>query len=154
MTDGPWMGKVGELLSGIRFGQFASVGLIGAILDTATVIVLTTELGIYRGFAKLIGAELAIITMFLLNEHWTFAEEGAAGVLPFLRRLGKSNLVRVGGVMVATVVFVIVSGFQVDLPWGGRALWLTIANAIGIGAGFIVNYIAESLFTWRVGRRK
>lgn len=153
MTDGPWMGKVDELLSGIRFGQFASVGLIGAILDTATVIVLTTELGIYRGFAKLIGAELAIITMFLLNEHWTFAEEGAAGVLPFLRRLGKSNLVRAGGVMVATVVFVFVSGFQVDLPWGGRALWLTIANAIGIGAGFIVNYIAESLFTWRVGRR-
>lgn len=152
MTDGPWFGKLDAMLSAFRFGQFASVGLVGAVLDTSVVIILTTEFGVYRGFAKLAGAELAIITMFLLNEHWTFADEGAAGFLPFLRRLGKSNLVRAGGVLVATVVFVVVSGFEVDLPWGGVALWLTIANAIGIGAGFIVNYIAESLFTWRVGR--
>lgn len=140
-----------SLLSGIRFSQFASVGLFGAVVDTGTVLILTTELGIYRGSAKLVGAELAIILMFLINEHWTFADEGAAGLRSFLRRLAKSNLVRVGGVLVATVVFVLVSGLDVRLPYGGEPLWLTVANAIGIGVGFVVNYVAESLFTWRVG---
>jgi len=151
MTDGTSFGRVGELLSGVRLGQFVSVGGLGAVVDTGTVVLLTTQLGFYRGTAKVIGAELAIVLMFMINEHWTFAAEGEAGRRPFLRRLLKSNLVRVGGVAVATVVFVAVSGIEVTLPFGGEALWLTIANVIGIGVGFVVNYVAESLFTWRVG---
>ncbi|MFB6174267.1 MAG: GtrA family protein [Halobacteriales archaeon] len=151
MTDGPRLGEVGELVSGLRFGQFLSVGVAGAVLDTATVVVLTTEFGLYRGVSKLIGAELAILLMFAINERWTFADEGASGTLPLLRRVLTSNLVRAGGVAVATVVFVLVSGLDVTLPVGGERLWLALANGIGIGAGFVVNYVAESLFTWRVG---
>ena len=151
MTDGRRLGKVGELRTGVRIGQIVSVGALGAILDTSTDLLLTTQVGVYRGFSKVIGAEIAIVTMFLINEHWTFAVEGRTGVVPLLRRLLKSNLVRIGGVAVATVVFVVVSGFEVELPVGGRALWLTVANVVGIGAGFLVNYVAESLFTWRVG---
>lgn len=152
MTDDPILGNPRDLLSTIRVSKFVSVGIIGAIVDTATILLLTTQFGLYRGAAKIIGAELAIVVMFLINEHWTFAEEGAVGLPAFLKRLLKSNAVRIGGVAVATIVFVVVSGLAVELPVGGEPLWLTIANAIGITAGFIVNYIAESLFTWRVGR--
>lgn len=152
MIDGPILGKPGSLLSGIRFSQFASVGLFGATVDTGTILILTTEFGIHRGIAKLVGAELAIVAMFLINDFWTFADEGSTGIIALTRRLLKSNLVRAGGVAVATIVFVLVSSFDVRLPIGGEALWLTIANAIGIAAGFTVNYVAESLFTWRVGR--
>ena len=150
-TDEPWLGRVEALLSGTRIGQFVTVGGLGAVVDTGTLLLLTTQAGLYRGEAKVVSAELAIVLMFFINEHWTFAAEGAPGLRALLHRLVKSNLVRIGGVAVATVVFVGVSGIHVDLPYGGRALWLTISNVIGIGVGFVVNYVAESLVTWRVG---
>lgn len=152
MIDGPLLGKPRNLLSVLRVSQFLSVGLLGAVVDTATILVLTTQFGIYRGAAKIVGAELAIVVMFLINEHWTFADEGAVGPKAFGKRLLKSNTVRLGGIAVATIVFIIVSGMPVALPIGGEPLWLAIANGIGIAAGFLVNYTAESLFTWRVGR--
>lgn len=144
-------GRLDALLSGVRFGQFASVGALGAVCDTSLVVLLTTYGGIYRGSAKLVGAEVAIIVMFLVNEHWTFSAEGEAGRRSFLRRFLKSNLVRAGGVLVATVVFVLVSGLNYRFPVGGESLWLVFSNGVGIGVGMVVNYVAESLFTWRVG---
>jgi uncharacterized membrane protein YraQ (UPF0718 family) len=53
------------------------------------------------------------------------------------------------GVLVATGVFVVVSGLEHSLPVSER-LWLIVANGIGIGVGFVVNYTAETLFTWRL----
>jgi putative flippase GtrA len=145
-------GRLDALLSGVRFGQFASVGAAGAILDTTTVVLLTTQFGVYRGASKLVGAELAIMLMFAINERWTFAEEGATGARALVGRFLRSNLVRAGGVLVATGVFVVVSGLPVTLPVGGEGAWLAIANGVGIGVGMFVNYVAESLFTWRVTR--
>lgn len=141
---------VDELLSGVRFGQFVSVGAAGAVVDMTATVLLTSRVGLHPGAAKLIGAELAIALMFLINDRWTFAEAGALGLGPKLRRFLKSNLVRAGGVGVATVVFVLLAGVDVSLPLGGEELWLAIANAAGIAAGMFVNYIAESLFTWRL----
>lgn len=144
-------GRLDALLSGVRFGQFASVGALGALCDQSILVLLTTYGGVYRGSAKLVGAEVAIIVMFLVNEHWTFSAEGEAGWWSFLRRFLKSNLVRAGGVLVATGVFVLVSGLDYRFPVGGEVLWLLFANGVGIGVGMFVNYVAESLFTWRVG---
>lgn len=139
-----------ELLSGVRFGQFVSVGAAGAVVDMTVTVLLTSRIGLHPGASKLLGAELAIVLMFLINDRWTFARAGEVGIGPKLRRFLKSNLVRVGGVGVATVVFVILAGFAVSLPLGGEELWLAIANAAGIAAGMLVNYTAESLFTWRL----
>lgn len=140
--------SVQALGSGVRFGKFASVGAAGAAVDTATILLLTSKLTVHPGFAKLIGAELAIIVMFIINERWTFAEESDGGGV--LRRFAKSNLVRAGGVGVATVVFVAVAGIEFSLPVGGREAWLVIANGAGISVGLAVNYVAESLITWQV----
>ncbi|WP_101296298.1 GtrA family protein [Halegenticoccus soli] len=142
--------RLGELASGMRIGRFVSVGAVGAVVDTATVVALTAGLGVYRGSAKLAGAELAIVLMFLLNENWTFADEADGGRRSVLWRFAKSNAVRAGGVLVATVVFVHVSGLDVRLPVGGEELWLVVANGVGIASGTLVNYVAESLFTWRI----
>jgi putative flippase GtrA len=138
------------LASGVRFGQFASVGVLGAICDNGVLLGLTS-LGLMPVAAKLVGAETAIIVMFAINEHWTFADEGQAGLRPLGRRFLTSNVVRAGGVLVATGVFALLVQFQqVSLPIGGTDLWYLVANVIGIGVGFVVNYLTESLFTWQV----
>jgi putative flippase GtrA len=87
--------------------------------------------------------------MFAVNERWTFADEGDPDRWP--RRLLKSNLVRVGGVLVATAVVTALDTYvDVAIPVLGFDLWLVFANGAGIAAGLLVNYVAESLFTWRV----
>ncbi|MFC6951612.1 GtrA family protein [Halorubellus litoreus] len=143
------LGRFRALVSGVRFAEFASVGAVGAVLDTTLLLVLTGPFGVATWLAKLTSAEAAILLMFAVNERWTFADEGDPDRWP--RRLLKSNLVRVGGVLVATgVVTGLDTYVDVSIPVLGFDLWLVFANGAGIAAGLLVNYVAESLFTWRV----
>jgi putative flippase GtrA len=141
-----------ELLAGGRIGRFVSVGAVGAGFDTATTLTLQSA-GVYPGLAKLVGAEVAIAVMFLINEHWTFANIGTAGVVPTLRRFLRSNLVRVGGLAVQLVVFEVVRRLPVSVPFLGIEWWTVLPILIAIGTAVAVNYVAESLFTWRVQDR-
>ena len=90
---------VDALASGVRFGKFVSVGAIGAAFDLTTTTALIVGLGVLGEYAKLVGAEVAIVVMFVINERWTFAELGRPGALPTLKRFVRSNLVRSGGLV-------------------------------------------------------
>ncbi|WP_284012522.1 GtrA family protein [Halobaculum litoreum] len=143
-------GAVGTLASGTRIGQFVSVGVVGFVFDIATSTALR-EAGVFPELAAFIGIEVAVVVMFLLNDRVTFAEEGLAGLAPTLRRLAKSNVVRAGGIAVQLVVFTVL--FRVvalPLSLWDVDLWFVVSRAGGIGAGMVVNYVAESVFTWRV----
>ena len=142
-----------SLVSGVRFGQFLSVGVVGAISDNTVLAVLGLVFGVPDLWAKAAGVETAIIVMFLVNEHWTFSGDGEAGLRPFLERLGKSHLVRTGGVTVQLVVYwLLTQQLTVELVVAGRDLWFLAASPIAIAAAMSVNYVFESLFTWQVHR--
>jgi len=82
--------------------------------------------------------------MFALNESWTFSEWGEPDYRSVLRRLGSSNVVRLGGLAVATVVLSLLVRL-LAIPY-------LLANTVGIACGFSVNFLAESYFTWSVGQ--
>jgi putative flippase GtrA len=139
------------LATTVRFGQFVSIGVLGAVCENIVLLSLVEMLAATPELAKLVGAEVSIIVMFVANERWTFATEGKTGTLWLGRRFLTSNLVRAGGVVVGTVVFsALIRWVEVSLLFAGIDFWLLAANAIGIGVGLVVNYVAESLFTWRV----
>ena len=143
---------VAALTSGVRFGKFVSVGAVGALFDVTVTTALIVVLGVLGEYAKLAGAEVAIIVMFVINERWTFSELGAPGPVPTLTRFLRSNLVRSGGL---AVQFLIVRGFRqldVSVVVLGFDFWQLIPVPIAIGASVILNYVAESLLTWRVTR--
>jgi len=145
-------GTFDALVSGIRFGKFASVGAVGAVFDLTVSTLLIVQFGVLSEYAKVAGAEVAIVIMFVINERWTFADHGRAGPLALARRLLKSNLVRSGGLLVQ---FLIVRGARevpVELVVGGVDLWTFIPLPLAIGASVLLNYVFESVFTWRVGR--
>jgi putative flippase GtrA len=147
MTDS----RVDALLSGARFGQFVSVGVVGAISDNAVLATLKLLFGVPELWAKAAGVETAIVVMFLVNEHWTFAGQGASGRIPFLKRLGKSHLVRSGGVTIQLVVYwALVTLLDFKLVVFGTDLWFLAASPIAIAVAMTVNYVFESLFTWEV----
>lgn len=143
--------RLRALASAGRLGQFVSVGVAGATLETAVVAVLTAGLAVQPLPAKVVGAEASIALMFLLNDRWTFAGEGGGGLLARLRRYVKSHTVRIGGLAVAfATLYVLTEWTDVTLLVRGGDFWPTVANAVGIGAGMSLNYVAESLVTWRV----
>ncbi|MFC7173471.1 GtrA family protein [Haloplanus litoreus] len=76
------LGKLEELYSGLRFGQFVSVGAVGATAETIVVAILTAGYGVVPQLAKAVGAEVSITLMFLINDRWTFSEAGADGWVP------------------------------------------------------------------------
>lgn len=153
MTDGTsdrpeWLAS---LLSGIRFGKFASVGAVGAVVDTTTLIVLSEGVGIDPLIATLFSIELSILVMFSINEHWTYAAEGAAGVRPLLRRVVRSHGVRAVGTVAHLLVFYfLVLNQFLTLVVADIELWLVVAKGSGIAAGVFFNYTFESLVTWRI----
>ncbi|WP_435126677.1 GtrA family protein [Halobaculum sp. D14] len=139
-----------ELLHGARIGQFVSVGAVGFLFDMAASTALS-ELGVFPEVAAAVGIEVSVVVMFLLNDRITFADQGLAGVAPTLRRLVKSNLVRAAGIAVQLVVFsAVYRGIDVSVSVAGIDAWFVVSRAAGIGVGMVVNYVAESLFTWRV----
>jgi len=145
-TDG--QSTLDALLSGTRIGQFLSVGVAGAALETVVLTLLVSVFGLPYLAGKAVGAEASITLMFLLNDNWTF--EGAAEASP-LRRWLRSNSVRIVGVVLAAVVGqALVTVADPQLAVAGYDVWPPVANGAGIAVALVVNYVAESLFTWRV----
>jgi putative flippase GtrA len=146
MTD-----RLAALRSTTRFGTFVSVGAVGFAFDV-TVSTALRELGVFPEVAVAAGIEVAIVVMFLLNDRVTFADEGTAGVGPALRRLGRSHLVRLGGAVVQLAAFSALYRVpDVTLTVAGVDAWFVLSKATAVGVAMVVNYVAESLFTWRVG---
>jgi len=141
------------LISGVRFGQFVSVGAIGAAFDVTTLLVLTELAGLSAAVANVASIETAILVMFTVNEHWTFADEGADDGRSLARRLVRSHVVRAGGSTLQYVLFVgVFYTVTVDLAVAGVDLWLVAVKGGAIAVAMLVNYVFESIFTWQVHR--
>ncbi|KAB1197069.1 MULTISPECIES: GtrA family protein [Haloferax] len=143
--------RFSALLSGARIGKFASVGAVGAVFDLTVSSLLIVLFGVVGEVAKLVGAEVAIVIMFVINDRWTFADAGADHLVAKIRRFVKSNLVRSGGLAVQVIVVRLLREVPLSIPVGGIDLWQLIPLPIAIGASMFLNYVAESLFTWRIG---
>lgn len=142
--------SVEELAAGTRFGKFLSVGAAGAVVDVSVSSVLTLAAILPPQWAKLVGAEIAIVLMFIVNDHWTFPEEGALGLVPKARRLLKSNLVRTAGLAVQFAVVAFLTDLDVQILVFDTNIWDVVTLPIAIAFSFVINYVAESLITWRV----
>ena len=57
------MNNFNALVHRARIGQFISIGVVGATIETVIVVVLTTLLGIGPLAAKAVGAEASISTI-------------------------------------------------------------------------------------------
>ena len=141
------------LISGVRFGQFVSVGAIGAVFDVTTLLVLTELAGLSAAVANVASIETAILVMFTVNEHWTFADEGGDDGRSLARRLVRSHVVRAGGSTLQNLLFVgVFYTVTVELAVAGVDLWLVAVKGGAIAVAMLVNYVFESLFTWQVHR--
>lgn len=143
--------RIEPLLSGVLFGRFLSVGIVGALADNATLAIGALVLDLPDLLAKVVGVEVAILVMFAVNERWTFAGRGAPGFGPLAHRLGRSHLVRSGGVSLQLAAYwLLTRRLDITVVAAGIDVWFLVASVVAIGAAMLVNYAFEGLFTWRL----
>jgi len=122
------------------FGKFAVVGTIGFIINTV-VLLLLVRLGLHPALSSALGAEMAIISNFILNNQWTFHERKIKGNNVFLKFI-QFNLTSLGalGLQSGTVYLgTLIFGLQ----------WYFPSYILGVGIGLIWNYMMYSLVIWK-----
>ena len=130
------MRRSGELL---RFGKFLLVGLSGIVVNDGILWLLHGHSGWNIGPALLVAIEVSIITNFILNNTFTFADRHKPGFRHFIGNFLRFNFFSApGGVLnwVTTSVLTDKSHYL-------------IFNLIGIAIAMLWNYFANNWWTWK-----
>ena len=121
------------------FLKFSLVGLSGVLVNLGS-FQLALGLGVHKFLASPIAIELSIISNFLLNNYWTFADRAMTG----RRRIRglKYNLVSLTTLALSYATFVLLSMlFPDELP--------VVLQGCGIIPATICNYLLNSYWTFR-----
>lgn len=124
-----------------RFGQFISVGAVGATINFGLTFLLT-EGGLHYLLAAAIGIETAFLFNFTGNAYWTFGDIEFQSLYNYLTALARDHIVRgVGLVINLGILWVLVEYVGV---------WYLIAHAVGAGVAVAVNFSGNFLWVFGV----
>jgi dolichol-phosphate mannosyltransferase len=114
--------------------KFLLAGVVGLVVENGVLFLLFDFGSVNLYISKLVALEAAIVTVFLINDHFAFSEfdKKAFAIL-------RTNIVRAGGTLISF------SGLYIGVELG---LHYMIANTIGVGLGSMFNYYFERLKTW------
>ncbi|MCD6567779.1 MAG: glycosyltransferase family 2 protein [Dehalococcoidia bacterium] len=132
------MRRKGELL---RFAKFCLVGLSGVFVNMGLLWLLTEVAGLFYLLSAAISIETSVLTNFTLNDLFTFHDRRSSGIKPLLKRLGKFNLVSLGGV-----------GINMAILWlltEHLGLYYLLSNLCGIAVATLWNYSVNTMWTWK-----
>ncbi len=131
-----------RLIDSARFLKFATVGFIGYVIN-ALGLEFFYRAGLSAGVSAAGGAELAIISNFLLNNFWTFKSQRVTNVAKLLTKFVQFNLTSIGAVVIQGVVVGVGTALFGDSV---RQLMLLVAVAF-----FVVpyNYAAYNILIWK-----
>jgi dolichol-phosphate mannosyltransferase len=131
------MSRTGEFW---RFVKFIGVGVCGTGVNEG-VLALVNTFTSWNQYVRLIpGIEVSIITNFLLNDFFTFADRRSGKMGSLFGRLLKYNLFAAAGAFI---------------NWGIAALLIShdmnafLANFIGIVIAFLWNYFFSTIWAWK-----
>lgn len=132
------MRRKGEL---IRFLKYCLVGTSGALVNEGLLWILKQFAGLPLLPASAIGIEASIISNFTLNDFLTFGDRRLPGVFSFIKRLGKFNVVCLGGVAINMGVLWLLTNVL--------GIHYLLSNLIGIVVATLWNYIVNTWWTWK-----
>ena len=122
------------------FIKFCCVGLVGAIVNIGSYLLLERRFQIPSQVAINIAIEISIVSNFFFNNYWTFKKRTKK--LPAFLRLVIFNIVS----LVTTVIFYNLLFFFLFIKLGINDV---ISILISVTAGTISNFTINSILTWR-----
>ncbi len=132
------MKRSGELL---RFIKFIVVGGSGVVVNLGTYTLLTRLLHMNEYGAQAIAFETSVISNFLFNNFFTFADRRANRVSNLLGKFIKFNLISLAGYGIQAASLWL---FHFVIGWND-----IVANGIGIIIATLWNYLLNMLWTWK-----
>jgi len=123
-----------------RFLRFGLVGGSGVLVNNAILFALVEGLRVPPVPAAVVATECAIVSNFLLNDRWTFADLRHATAQPWPRRFASYNLLTLGGLVLSVGVLALLHGVA--------GLHYLLANIVGIAVGTLWNYGSNHQWTW------
>ena len=123
--------------------KYGLAGLAGALVNLGSFQALL-ELGLHKFLASPIAIELSIVSSFLMNNYWTFADR----TMPGRKRIRglKFNLVALAALALNYATFVALS---IPFPQASPVL----LQACGIAPAAMLNYFMHSYWTFRPALR-
>jgi dolichol-phosphate mannosyltransferase len=135
----------GVLLLKSSFIRFCLVGSCGALVDMGVLYVLSDPSMLHWGLtrSKLIGAELALISNFLMNDAWTFAARigGNVGSQAKFQRFLKFNMLCGIGMLLNIAIL--------NVLFNQLGMNRYLANGIAIVLVTLWNYTLNLKLGWR-----
>lgn len=122
------------------FFKFAVVGTIGFIINTV-ILEIMVRMGLHPALGSAAGAELAIISNFILNNAWTFGDRKVTG-LRMLPKFLQFNVTSLGALIIQT------ASVWVGTALFGNAVYF-VSYIVGVGIGLIWNYTMYSKVIWK-----
>jgi dolichol-phosphate mannosyltransferase len=132
------MWRTGEL---VRFVKFAVVGGSGVLVNLGVYWLITRFLHVQIYAAQAISFEASVISNFLLNNFFTFADRRVSRTLPFIVQFLKFN-----GISLAGYGIQVLALFLLHTLLGLHDI---IALAIGIILATVWNYLFNLGWTWK-----
>jgi dolichol-phosphate mannosyltransferase len=123
----------------MRMGKFALVGLSGLFVNEILLFVLTEFAGLYFVLSGIIAVEISILTNFILNERWTFADREKKQSM--WRKLGKYNTFSLAGLAINVALLFLFTTFFM--------MHYLVSNIVAVIAVFFWNYFINRKFTWQ-----
>ncbi len=128
----------------VRFLKFATVGIVGMIVDLTILNVLHKLFGLELLIANSMSFTAAVISNFTWNRLWTFPESRSR---PLISQLGQFAIVNIIGLginnFVLWMVFQAIRGYVAD-PWN-----YNLAKIMAIGVVLFWNYGVNRMWTYR-----
>ena len=127
----------------VRFGKFAIVGAIGAVVDFAILNLCIQVFGLPKWLANTFSFFTAVCSNFAWNRLWTFPESRQQPLLP---QLGQFFVVNLAGYVINQAIFLSLDRW-VFVDWG---TWgYNLSKAIAIGVVLFWNFGLNRLWTYR-----
>ncbi len=123
-----------------RFIRFGMVGGSGVVVNNALLLGLVEVLRLSPIPAAVIATECAIVSNFVLNDRWTFADARRSGGRPWPRRFLSYNLLTLGGLVIGVGTLALLHQLA--------GLHYLVANLAGIALGTLWNYGSNHKLTW------
>lgn len=132
------MARTGELK---RFLKFCAVGLSGIIVNQGLLWLLTEFGGLQYYISAIFAIEASIISNFVLNDYFTFADRRTGKSKSFLVRLLKFNVTCLAGAGIQYVLLLLFTSVF--------GIYYLVSNLIAIAVAFLWNYFMSSWWTWK-----
>jgi dolichol-phosphate mannosyltransferase len=135
-----------RLEKSIRFIKFGIVGFIGFIINALVLRLLVEIFNWSPPIASAMGAEVAIISNFTLNNIWTFAEKKITSLTKIPLKFLEFNFTSIGAIIIQYVVV------WLGVNFFGKPLYM-LYFVIAVALGMIWNYFFYTHFIWKDNKK-